>query len=181
MRHGRDGGLGHLVVAHEGALHLCGADAMAGDIHHVIHAAEQPVIAVGIHAAAVAGEIHVLVRGEIGVHEALVVAPGRAHDARPGRLDAELAAFVGVAFRAVVAQDHGLHAEEGAAGRAGLEGAHAGQGRDQMPAGLGLPPGVHDGTMRAANVLVIPHPRLGIDRLADRTEQAQRGKVVFSR
>ena len=112
VRHGRDGGFGHFRMAHERALHFRRADAMAGDVHHVVHAAEQPVIAVGIHAAAVAGEIHVLERGKIGVDETVMVAPRRAHDARPRLLDAELAAFVRLAFAAVVAQHHRLDAEE---------------------------------------------------------------------
>ena len=63
VRHGRDGGFGDFRMAHERALDFRRADAMAGDVHDVVHAAEQPVIAVGIHAAAVAGEIHVLERG----------------------------------------------------------------------------------------------------------------------
>ena len=116
-------------MAHERALDFRRADAMAGDIDHVVHAAEQPVIAVGIHAAAVAGEIHVLEGGEIGVHEAQMVAPRCAHDAGPGFLDAELAAFVGRAFGAVVAQHHRLDAEKRLAGAAGFQGVDAGQRR----------------------------------------------------
>ena len=42
-----------------------------------------------------------------------------------------------------------------------------------MRAGFGLPPGVHDRAALAADVIVIPDPGFGIDRLADRAEQAQ--------
>ncbi len=181
VRHGRDGGFGDFGVAHQRALHFRRADAMAGDVHHVIYAAEQPVITIGIHAAAVTGEIHVLERREIGVHEAMMVAPRRAHDAGPRFFDAELAALVQLAFGAIVAQDHRLHAEESAAGAAGFERVRAGQGGDEMSAGLGLPPGIHDGAALAADVLVIPQPRLGIDRFADGAEDAQRAEIIFRR
>jgi hypothetical protein len=81
---------------------------------------------------------------------------------------------LGFAFGAVVAQDHRFDAEERTAGAAGFERVRAGQGSDEMSAGLGLPPGVHDGAAFAADVFVIPHPRLGIDGFADGAEDAQR-------
>ena len=102
-----------------------------------------------------------------------MVAPRRAHDAGPRFLDAELAAFVRFAFGAVVAQHHRLDAEEGLLALPGFERVHAGQGSDQMSAGLGLPPGVHNRAAAPADVLVIPHPRFGIDGFADGAEHAQ--------
>ena len=48
----RDGG-----VEHECTLYLCGANAMAGDVDHVIHAPRNPVISILVPASAVAGEI----------------------------------------------------------------------------------------------------------------------------
>ena len=54
-----------------------------------------------------------------------------------------------------------------------LGGGDAGQRSDHDPAGLGLPPGVHDGAASATDVLVIPDPGFGIDRLADGAEQPQ--------
>jgi hypothetical protein len=47
-----------------------------------------------------------------------------------------------------------------------------------VAAGLGLPPGVDDRAALAADVAVVPHPRLGVDGLADGAEQAQRRQVV---
>ena len=44
-------------VADQGAFDFGGADAMAGDVDHVVDAAGDPVVAVGIAAAAVAGEV----------------------------------------------------------------------------------------------------------------------------
>ncbi len=45
-------------------------------------------------------------------------------------------------------------------------------------AGLRLPPGVDDRAAAAADDLVVPHPRLGIDRLADAAQQPQRRQIV---
>ena len=52
------------------ALDLGGAEPMAGDIDDVVDAAGDPVIAVGVAPAAVAGEIFALVGGEVGLLEA---------------------------------------------------------------------------------------------------------------
>ena len=43
---------------------------------------------------------------------------------------------------------------------------------------LGLPPRVDDGAVLAADVAVVPEPRLGVDGLADAAEQPERGEVV---
>ena len=174
MRHGRDGGFGNFRVAHERALDFRRADAMAGNIDDIVHATEQPVIAIGIHAATVAGEIHIFVGGKIGVDETVVVAPSRPHNSRPRFFNAQFSAFVRFAFGAVVAQNNRLDAKKGATGAAGFECVRAGQGRDKMTASLRLPPSIHDGTTLAADVFVIPHPRFGIDRFADGAEHAER-------
>ena len=46
MRPADDGGLGDLRMIDQRALDLHRADAMAGDVQHVVDAAEQPVVAV---------------------------------------------------------------------------------------------------------------------------------------
>src|SRR4029077_3678508 len=57
---------------------------------------------------------------------------------------------------------------------AGLQWCRAGDRGDQDAAGLGLPPGIDDRTAFFADLFVVPHPGLGIDRLADRAENADR-------
>ena len=57
----------------------------------------------------------------------------------------------------------------------GFSARRAGQRRDQNAAGLGLPPGIDDRAAVVADHAVIPFPGFGIDRLADRAEQPQRG------
>ena len=61
----------------------------------------------------------------------------------------------------------------------GLVGTAPGIGRDHDGAGLRLPPGVDNGAAVVADLLAVPHPRLGIDGLADRAEQAQRVELVL--
>ena len=56
-----DGRLGHLLVVDQRALDLDRRDAVAGDVHHVVDAAEQPEVAVLVDPRAVAGEVHVRV------------------------------------------------------------------------------------------------------------------------
>ena len=70
-----------------------------------------------------------------------------------------------------------LDAEERPRRGAGLELGGARQRRDENAAGLGLPPGVDDRAAAVADHAVIPLPRLGIDRLAHRAQQPQRGAV----
>ena len=86
-----DGGLRHLRMRDQRALDLGGAEAVAGDVDHVVDAAGDPVIAVRVAAAAVAGEVLAGIGREVGVDEALVVAVDRAHLAGPGVGDAEIA------------------------------------------------------------------------------------------
>ena len=51
------------------------------------------------------------------------------------------------------------------------------RGRDDVAVRFGLPEGVDDGAAPAADVFVVPHPRLGVDRLAHATQQAQAAQV----
>ena len=57
VRFADDGGFGYGGMIDQGAFDFVGGDAMAGDVHDVVHAAQQPEVAAGVHLAAVAGEI----------------------------------------------------------------------------------------------------------------------------
>ena len=57
----------------------------------------------------------------------------------------------------------------------------AGQRADHDGAGLGLPPRVDDRGAVAADVLAVPEPGLGVDRLADGAEHPQRRQVELRR
>ena len=147
---------------------------MARDVDDVVDPAGDPVIAVAVATAAVTGEVFVGIGREIGFLETFVVAIDRTHLAGPGIGDHQIA-FAG-AFEHMTGgiDDLGLQPEEWASGRAGLQVGCARQRCNQNAAGLGLPPGVDDRAACVADDAVIPFPGLGIDRLADRTEQFQR-------
>ena len=70
--------LGDRGVLDERRLHLHRADAVSGDVEHVVDAAEDPEVAVVVALGAVAGEVEVGPAGplrEVRLHVARVVAP----------------------------------------------------------------------------------------------------------
>ena len=79
-------------VIHQRAFDFIGGDAVPGDVHHVVHAAQQPEIAVVVHLAAVAGEIHARIARPVLLHVAIGIAINRAHHRRPGLLQHQIAA-----------------------------------------------------------------------------------------
>ena len=117
-------------------------------------------------------------RSKVGGLEALGVAEHAAQHAGPGILDDQVAAAF-LNGMALGADDGRVHAGQGLGGRARLERGGVGHGRDEDAAGLGLPPGVHDGQFIVADVLVVPHPGLGVDGLAHGAQDAQAGGVVL--
>ena len=62
-----------------------------------------------------------------------------------------------------------------------IEGHGARDRGDHDGAGFGLPPGVDDRAAVAADGLAVPHPRLRIDGLSHRSQQAQRGEIMLVR
>src|SRR5690606_39417243 len=130
-------GSGHLGWQHRRALARAGADAVAADVDPVVAATGDPVVAVGVAAAAVAAEVHARVGLEVGVDEALVVAVHGAHLAGPGVEHHQVA--LGLAFEqlALGVHDRRPHAEEGLGRRAGLGGDRAVNWRDHDAVGLG--------------------------------------------
>ena len=87
-------------------------------------------------------------------------------------------ALAGADRLAVLGDDLGHDAGQRPRGRAGHGRRGAGQGRDHDRAGLGLPPGIDDRAAPAADDLVVPHPRLGVDRLADGPQEPEARQVV---
>ena len=171
-------GLGHGRVVHQRRLHLGGGDAVARHVHHIVHPAQQPEVAVVVHPGPVAREVAALVGGPVGLAVALGVAPDAPQHRRPGAGDGEVAAAAGLHGGAVGPHHLGEDPGQGAGGRARLGGGGAGQRGDHVAAGLGLPPGVHHRAALAADVAVVPHPRLGVDGLPHRAQHPQAGQVA---
>ena len=127
-------------------LDLGGAHAVAGDVDDVVDAADDPVVAVLVAAAAVTGEVVAGVLAEVGLVEALRVAvdacascpaSGRSMHSTPSRGVGDLGA---VASSRMI----GSTPKNGMVAEPGLIGDRARQRGDQDAAGLGLPPGVDD-------------------------------------
>src|SRR5262249_4968700 len=72
-------------------LDLGGAEPVAGDVDDVVDAASDPVVAVLVAPAAVAGEVLARISLEISIDEALVITKDRAHHSGPTVGNAEIA------------------------------------------------------------------------------------------
>src|SRR5207237_8156579 len=132
--HGHHGRLGDLWNRETRGLDLLRAEAVTGDVDHVVDAAEDAVVTVGrLHRAVAAQERPVapvlalgilVVLGEIRLDVALAVAPDRLHDARPRIADAHVARRAGPLghFRPGVVVNDGMDPRRGRAAAAGRHG-----------------------------------------------------------
>ena len=179
VRHPDHRRLGDRRVLHQRALHLEGADQVSGRLDHVVRASHEPVVAVCVAA-------HEIARQVPACQEALAVALGLAEvgakhrgPAGPQRELSLHARLADLQERAVAPalDDSRLDTRERQAhrARADLERREVG---DHDPAGLRLPPVVVD---RETERLVSPDYGLGIERLADARDEAQRGKIEAAR
>src|SRR5581483_2127686 len=176
-----DRSFGDFLVVDEGRLDLDRRDTVAGDVHHIVDAAEQPEVAVLVDTRTVAGEVHVAELGPVRLAIPRVVAVDAAEHRRPRLLQHEIAAAARADLLALLVVDRRLDAGERLRRRARLGGRDPRQRRDHDHPGLGLPPRVDDRAVAAADVLLVPDPRLRVDRLADRAEQLQRREIVLLR
>ena len=108
-----------------------------------------------------------------------MVAVDAAQHGRPGLVEDQVAAGPLGDLLTFAVHNLGRDARERPVCRPRLECGDSRQGADHDHAGLRLPPGVDDGHAVAADVLAIPQPGLGVDRLADRAEQPDRREVVL--
>ena len=177
MLHADDRRLSDRGILDEDRFQFGSADAVTGDVDHVVDAAGDPEVAVLVADGAVAREVIFTTPAvPIGIHVALFVAEDALRDAGPRLADGEDAV---VGLVAVLVEDGGVDAEEGQRGRARLRGRAARHRGDHVAAGLGLPPGVDDRAALGADVAVVPEPSFRVDRFADGAEEAQRGEVML--
>ena len=174
MRIADHGRLGDLGVRYERAFDLGRSHAVTGHVENVVGTPRDPVVAVLVASCAVACRVVASVRREVRFDEALVIAIHRAHLAGPAVGDDEIARNGPFERLAVGIEQRRLDAEEWPRGRARFQIGDARQWRNQDAARLGLPPGVDDRAATVADHVVIPLPGFGVDRLTNRTQQAQR-------
>ena len=173
VRNADNGGFGNLRMRHQRRFNLRGAQTVAGDVQHVVHASGDPVIAIFITTRAVAAEVHVFKGREVGLLEAIVIAEQGTRLTRPRVRDHQVAfggPFQRVAF---VIHQRRLYAEERTRCRARFQLRGARHRGDHKAAGFGLPPGVHDRAFLVADFLPVPLPGFRVDWLTHGTEDAQ--------
>src|SRR3984885_11211957 len=173
-------GFGYRGMADEDAFDFHGAQPVAGDFDYVVHAAEDPDVAVFVALRSVAGKIHAGDFVPVFAGVAFVVAVDGAEHGGPGFLDRQVAGFAGADWFAFHVLDFRDDAWERQSGRAGLCGRGTGRRGNQDRAGLRLPPSVHDGAAIFSNRFEIPLPRGGIDGFSHGAEQAKAGEFVRS-
>src|SRR5437588_605338 len=113
-------------------------------------------------------------RSSFAILLALRIAPDGAEHGGPRALDHQDAALALADRVAGFIDDVGDDPGQRQRRRAGLGRYRPRQRRNHVAAGLGLPPGIDDRAAPAPDGFVIPHPGLGVDRLADGAEDAQR-------
>ena len=151
----------------ERALDFHRPQAVPGDVDDVVDAAEEPEAAVGVALGAVARDVDAgspLV--PVLLHVAIRIAVDAAEHRGPRTRQREQPA-ADVNSVARLRQDLGGDAGERPRGGSRLERRHARKRRDHDGARFGLPPGVDDGTSVGADEVVVPHPRFGVDWLAN--------------
>src|SRR5688500_11213879 len=99
-------------MRYEGRFHLSGRNAVAGHVHDVVDAAEQPVVALLVALAAVAGEVAPRVLRPVGLLGPLGIGVDAAPPRRPGPLEDEVTAPPEGNRGAALVDDVGRHAGE---------------------------------------------------------------------
>jgi hypothetical protein len=85
VREADDGGLSDRAMAYERTLDLGGTHAVTGDVDDVVHAAEQPVVAVLVHTGTVPGEVLAGERREVDVSHEFVLGSPHVPRSMPGQ------------------------------------------------------------------------------------------------
>ncbi|SPF82070.1 hypothetical protein PRI8871_03903 [Pseudoprimorskyibacter insulae] len=168
-------GLGHFGMGDQRRFHLGGAHTVTRDVDHIVHAAGDPIVAIGVTAAAVTREVVASVVREIGLLEPVMIAPDGAHLARPAvfqrqnALSRDRVDF----FTRLRIQNHRLHTKERLHRRARFQRMRPRQRGQQVPAGFRLPPCVDDGAAALTHNLIVPVPGFGVDRFAHGAQDSQ--------
>src|SRR5699024_10352435 len=164
----------------QGGLHFGGGDVVARDEHDVVHATEQPKVAVLVLLGTVTGEVEAGELGPVGLLVALLIAPDAAkHGGQGFTDDQEPAAFAGRDALALIVDDVGDDTGNTTHRRAGFARGHAWEGADHDGPGLGLPPGVHHRCVSTTDVLPLPEVGPGVDRSTEAAEEAQARRTAL--
>src|SRR5207245_9286958 len=111
-----------------------------------------------------------VVLGAVGVDVAVATPPQRLHQARPGIADADVARLAGTLGNlcAGLVVNDGMNPRRAGTAAARLHRMNRRNGGAEKAACFGQPPRVGDHGLAFADLVVIPAPRLRLDRLAHR-------------
>ena len=183
IRTAHHGRFGHQRVGYQGRFDFHRAHAVARHVQDVIDAARDGEVARFLVAdGAVACQVHLAAQffREIAGLETLGVVPDRADHRWPWAFYHQDTAL---AVRHVLARfvdDGGHDARQWQGAGTGDHRRGAWQRGDHVTTRFRLPEGIDNRAFLAADVLVVPHPRFRIDRLANRTQQTQAAQVVVA-
>src|SRR6185503_16041435 len=173
--------LGYSTVRHQCALDFRSSQSMAANIDYIVDTAHYPEITIRITPRAVPRKVDPFDLRPVLLFVAFVVTPNSSQHRRPGPFDDQITALIR-AHRPAVASHHiGLDPGERLRARTGLRRRRSRNRRDHDRAGFRLPPRIDDRASLFSDHFAIPHPRLGVDRFANRAEQTQARQVVLQR
>ena len=166
-------------MADKSTLDLGGAEAVSGYVEDIVDAADDPKVAILVTAGTVTGEVSPLDLAPVLLAVAALVSPNAAEHGWPGLADDEFATLTMGDFLAMIVNDCGIDTEERKCRGSRLAGGRARQRCDHMRTGFCLPPGIDDGTLLMADVLVEPYPCLWVNRLPNGAKKPKGGEIVL--
>ncbi|KAF5032183.1 hypothetical protein DSECCO2_619950 [anaerobic digester metagenome] len=167
-----DRGLRHRIVRDERALDLRGPDVVPGDDDQVVGPAEDHDVAVLVLHREVSCSVAARDGLPVGA-VARIVPVDRPEHGRPGLPDDQEPPGAGRDRLTRPVDDIHDGARYGSSGKPGFHRLADHRG-DDVHTGLGLPPGIHDRALSAADPVVVPLEGLGVEGFADGAEHAQR-------
>lgn len=174
-----DGGFHDAVDLHQRFLDFTGADALAGDLHGVVRATEQEVVAILGAQRQVAVDPDAGDRAPVGIQVAFVVLPETRGHADEGGADRK---FAGRADNRIAGRVDDVDRDPG-----GARVEAAGDDRLDHDAGkqgagnLGAAGVVYQGTLAAPEVTLEPHEMFRGDGLAGGNQHLERGQIGVGR
>src|SRR5574343_171142 len=180
VRTANHGSFGNQRIGDQRGFDFHGAHAVTGNVQHVVDTAGNGEVA-GVLVAdrAVASQVVLAleVLRIVGLDVTLVVVPDRADHRRPRLLANQDTALAPRQIGAGLIDYGELDTRERQGARTRNQRRGARQRGDHVAAGFGLPEGIDDRALAAADIVVVPLPGGRVDRLADRTEDAQGRQV----
>ena len=165
-------------MADQRAFNLDRREPVTGHVEHIVNAAHDPVIAISVLSGVVACQILPGHTRPVGFTKSLVVAPDASQHSRPRLRQYQPASFALVHRVACGIHDLRTNSRQWQRATARLGGRATRQWAHHDAARFRLPPRIHNRAAFAADHLVIPDPRFGIDAFANGAKQAQAGEIT---